>query len=204
MGSLTKHFERELAIMRQSVDTEDKLIIEPYVESIKNLLEIFSNEGHSGASAPLCASVIAKTIKAVLGFQILSPLTGEESEWNDISETHGSLMYQNSRDSGVFKDEQGKCSYGTSIVWVGEDRWDTFTGAVNGYKSTNYIKEFPFMPKTFYINVSRELYDENNPEHKGKDIVDTGHGQMVYSINDPKQITEVFNYYNQKQNEKSI
>jgi hypothetical protein len=198
MSNLIKHFEQELAIMRKSVPEDDELIVEPYVEDIKLLLETFSKQGHSGGSAPLTASVIAKTIRAVLGFQVLSPLTGEDSEWIDISEMHGSPLWQNNRDSGIFKDPDGKCTYCTSIVWVGEEEWDQFTGGVNGFSSSNYIKEFPFMPKTFYVNVYRELYDSNNPEHKDKDVVSTGHGDMVYFIKNPEQLQEVFNYYNQK------
>ncbi len=204
MSNLIDHFDRELAIMRKSVPDDDQLVIEPYVESIKGVLEAFSNEGHSGGSAPFAASVIARTIKAILGYQVLSPLTGEDNEWRDISEMHGSPMWQNIRDSGVFKDADGKCSYVSSIVWVGQDDFDTFTGRVNGFSSSNYIKEFPFMPKTFYVGVVREEYDPNNLAHKSLDIVKTGHGDMVYIIKDLKELEEVFNYYNQKTNEKSV
>lgn len=205
MNNLQEHFQRELDIMRKSVDEDDPLIIEPYVDDIMKLLETFSNEGHSGATAPLASAVIAQTIKAVLGFQVLSPLTGEDWEWNDISEIHGSPLWQNKRDSGVFKDKDGNCSYATSIVWVANDSWDRFTGTLNGYRSSNYIKEFPFMPKTFFVEVIREPYDENNPEHKDLDVVETGNivnrtsGDFVYKIKNPIQLEEVFNYYNRKE-----
>lgn len=202
--ALMEHFERELAIMRKSVPEDDRLIIEPYVEPIRQIIEIFANEGHSGGSAPFTSSVIFQTIRATLGFQVLSPLTGEDDEWADISEMHGSPMWQNIRDSGVFKDADGNCSYNSAIVWIGEDPWDRFTGSIGGYRSSNYIKEFPFMPKTFYVDVVRELYDPNNPEHETLDKVETGHGTMVYKIKDPKQLEEVFNYYNPKTNEKSV
>lgn len=204
MNNLQRHFQREVDIMRKSVDEDDQLIIEPYINDIHKLLETFGNEGHSGASAPLAASVIAQTIKAVLGFQILSPLTGSDDEWNDISEIHGSSLWQNNRDSAVFKNADGTCSYSNAIVWVGQDEWDRFTGSLNGIGSLHYIKEFPFMPKTFYVNVQRELYDPNNPEHEQYNKVDTGHGLMVYKITDPTQLEQVFNYYNQKTNEKSV
>ena len=84
-----KHFDRELAIMRKGVDKDDELIIEPYVDAVKGVCKAFAEEGHSGGSSPMAAGVIASTIKAVLGFQILSPLTGEDDEWNDISRTAG-------------------------------------------------------------------------------------------------------------------
>lgn len=200
-SSLKKHFERELAIMNSSLTEGDELLITPYIEQIKEIIDIFSKQAHSGGSAPFATDAISRTIKAVLGFQILSPLTGEDSEWVDISEMHGSPLWQNIRDGGVFKDENGECRYSNSIVWVGEDQWDQFVGRINEYGSSNIIKEFPFMPKTFYISVRRELYDENNPEHKGLDTTTTGHGEMVYFIKDQNQIKEVFNYYKQKTND---
>ena len=204
--ALKEHFEKELEIMRKSVVEEgDELIIEPFVEQIREIINIFSKQGHSGGSAPFAIGALSKTIKAVLGFQILSPLTGEDSEWRDVSEMNDNEpMWQNLRDSSVFKDADGNCSYNSAIVWKGEDTWDTFTGGINGYRSSNYIKEFPFMPRTYYVDVTRELYDENNPEHKTLDRVDTGHGEMIYKIKDPKQLEEVFNYYNQRTNEKSV
>lgn len=204
MNNLQEHFQRELDIMRKSVDKDDPLIIEPFVNDIKNILDTFTNESYTGATAPLASVILTQTIKAILGYQVLSPLTGEDWEWTDISELHGSPLWQNVRDSGVFKDEEGNCTYSTSIVWVANESWDRFTGTLNGYSSSNYIKEFPFMPKTFFVEVSREPYDKDNPEHQELDVVDTGNainrteGEFVYKIKDSAQLEEVFNYYNRK------
>lgn len=204
MNSLQKHFKRELDIMRASIKDGDELLIEPYVEDINNLLKTFGNEDHNGASAPFTASVLTRTLKAILGYQVLSPLTGIDEEWEDISKIHGSPLWQNKRDASVFKQADGRCTYNHAIVWQGQEEYDTFTGGVNGYKSSNYIKEFPFMPKTFYIDVVRELYDPNNSEHNQLEQVETGHGLMVYKIKDEKQLEEVFNYYNPKVYEQSV
>ena len=196
-----KHFERELEIMRATVKEDDQLIIEPYVRSIREVCKDFASEGHSGGSAPMAAMVLAKTIKSILGFQILSPLIGDDSEWNDVSEMGGDSsekLYQNKRDSGVFKNSEGKCSYNTSIIWQGEDPWDTFTGSIAGVGSSHYIKSFPFMPKTFYVNVYRELYDENNPKHKDADVISCGSGDMAYFIKNEAELEEVFNYYDKR------
>lgn len=195
------HFERELEIMRKQVPEDDQLIIEPYVEAMKGVMEAFAKEGHSGGSAPYAASAIAHSLKAVLGFQILSPLTGEDDEWVMIDKriSGGNVHYQNVRDGGVFKDENGNCSYNTAIVWQGEDDWDTFTGSLFGIRSSQYIKEFPFMPKTFYVNVRREPYDPNNPEHNSQNVVSCGPGDMCYFLKDPKQLDAVFQYYNKRE-----
>lgn len=58
------------------------------------LLKVFSDEGHSGSSAPYAISLFEKLAK----FEPLVPLTGEDWEWID----HGHCM-QNKRCSHVFK-----------------------------------------------------------------------------------------------------
>jgi hypothetical protein len=196
-----EHFDRELEIMQATVEEGDNLIIEPYIRSIREVCKDFATEGHSGGSAPMAAGVLASTIKAILGFQILSPLQGTDDEWNDVSEmgSPGSVLFQNKRDSAVFKNADGKCTYNTCIVWKGEEDYDTFTGSLNGIQSSHYIKSFPYMPKTFYVDVYREPYDENNPKHKDADVISCGPGEMAYFIKDPKQLDEVFNYYDKRE-----
>tara|TARA_R110001592_G_scaffold151978_1_gene379125 strand:- start:1693 stop:2313 length:621 start_codon:yes stop_codon:yes gene_type:complete len=199
-NTFVKHLNRELDIMRKTVVEDDSLIIEPYVDAIHVLCESFSKENHSGGAASMAAGVIASTIKAILGFQILSPLTGEEDEWNDITEMNdGNKLWQNNRDSAVFKDIDGKCYYVNSIVWKGNEPWDTFTGSMKGYRSANYIKSFPFMPRTFYIDVYREDYDKNNPEHSENDVISADPKDVIYFIKDSKQLDEVFKYYNKRE-----
>lgn len=198
-GAYASHFDRELEIMRKQVEKDDELIIEPYVDAVKGVCDAFAEEGHSGGSAPMAAGVIASTIKAVLGFQILSPLTGDDNEWNDISMTAGKKMWQNNRDSAVFKDEDGKCTFNNCIVWKGEESWDTFTGSVEGIRSSHYLKGFPFMPKTFFIDVVREVYDKDNPNHSEENVVSCNPEDVVYFIKDKKQLEEVFNYYNKRE-----
>ena len=197
-----EHFERELEIMQATVVKGDSLIIEPYLRSIREVCKDFAKEGHSGGSAPMTAGVLAQTIKAILGFQILSPLQGTDDEWNDVSEmggAPGTILLQNKRDSAVFKNADGKCTYNTCIIWKGEEPYDTFTGSMNGIRSSHYIKSFPFMPKTFYVDVYREPYDENNPKHQGAEVISCGPGDMAYFIKDPKQLEKVFNYYDKRE-----
>ena len=103
---------------------------------------------------------------------------------------------QNKRLSSLFKDiKTNKVHYLNAIVWKGEDEYDTFNGTVGGVKSSQYVK-FPFIPKTFYIDVYRELYNENNPKHKSSnDIVSCGSGDYVYFIKNKNQLKEVAEYY---------
>lgn len=66
-------------------------------EHVLRLLEVFSEEGHSGSSAPYAVGLF----KQLALFEPICPLTGEDWEWNEISE--GS--FQNKRCSHVFKDK---------------------------------------------------------------------------------------------------
>lgn len=169
------HFNRELEVMRATVPEDDSLIIEPYVRSIIEVCKDFHKELHSSGSSPVATTVLTETLRAVLGLKILSPLLGEDKEWNDLEEG----LFQNVRDSAVFKDGV-QATYLNAIVWKGEEAWDTFTGVVEGIGSRQGIKEFPFMPRTFYIDVYREKYDENNPKHSKSLPLSTGEGDVVY------------------------
>ena len=46
------------------------------------MMQEFANEGHSGFSASYAISILTK----LMDFKPLSPLTGEDDEWNNISE----------------------------------------------------------------------------------------------------------------------
>jgi len=123
-------------------------------ESVLELIEVFSNQGHSGMSAPYVADIFTKLAKG----DILSPLTGKNDEWIDVSEKNGLPMFQNKRCSSVFKNGNGNAYYLDGIVFTGQNGCSSTKGGVklkNGKKigSRQYIKSFPFTPKIFYIDV---------------------------------------------------
>lgn len=76
---------------------------DPYNDAVANaileLLDVFDNQGHSGFSAPY---VIGKVERLAM-FKPLTPLTGEDDEWNEIEPG----WFQNKRYSAVFKNETG-------------------------------------------------------------------------------------------------
>ncbi len=193
MSNYKKHFHRELEILKRDLKEEDSLMIEDYIEVIDNICDIASSQGHSGGSAPYNANILANTIKSVLLFKPLSPITGDISEWNHT----GDGSFQNNRLSSVFKESaDGKPYYLDAITWQGEDDFDTFGGTIGGITSRQYIK-LPFTPKTFYIHVRRELVDESNPVHQDhkKDWVSCRSGYYVYFIKDIDELDAVKEYY---------
>lgn len=62
---------------------------------VLKLIDLFSEEGHSGSSAPYAINLFSRLAK----FKPIAPLTGEDWEWHDTG--HGVL--QNKRASHVFK-----------------------------------------------------------------------------------------------------
>lgn len=59
------------------------------------LLKVFSEQGHSGMSAPYAIALFEK----LASWKPISPLTGADDEWNEV----GTGTWQNRRNSAVFK-----------------------------------------------------------------------------------------------------
>lgn len=118
---------------------------------VLKLLEVFSDEGHSGSSAPYAINLFSTLAK----FEPIAPLTGEDWEWNDVSEfggRDGGPLYQNKRCSHVFKDNTGAYDI-DGIVF-----WEWYTDPETGEKSKSYFTSrgsrvpvtFPYTPKIEY------------------------------------------------------
>jgi len=69
-------------------------------EGTLELLKVFSEQGHSGSSAPYAIALFERLAK----WKPIAPLTGADDEWNEV----GNGVYQNRRDSAVFKDACGR------------------------------------------------------------------------------------------------
>jgi hypothetical protein len=118
----------------------------------------------------------------------------------------GSIMYQNSRCSALFKGGiESKAHYLDAIVWKGVEDYDTFTGRVyiddkdfELIGSSQFVK-FPFKPKTFYIDVVRVPISKEEAEKRDLHYIEDGFNECYYTIlKDPKQLDRVFKYYDKK------
>lgn len=186
MSNLTKHAKNELNLA--GLFDKDSDYGGELAKAVMELIEVFSKQGHSGASANRVISLFKK----VALYENLTALTGKDEEWNnEIDET----TYQNNRVCSVFR-KNNKAYYLDAIVWQGPDSWDSFSGTINGITSRQYIKSFPFQPKTFRIDVLREDWDEEKHGNGEWDKVECGPGPAAYKIKDKKQLDAVFEYYN--------
>ena len=106
-------------------------------DGVLRLLEVFCEEGHSGSSAPFAVNTFVRLAK----WKPLSPLTGEDDEWNEI----GDGVFQNRRFSAVFK-ENGQSYWLDGIVfweWVEDEELGRFKSYFTNRDSRVDIT-FPF------------------------------------------------------------
>lgn len=75
---------------------------EAICKQVLKLLEVFSEEGHSGTTAQYSIDLFSRLAK----FEPIAPLTGEDFEWVHL-DYGGGVTYQNKRASHVFKDADG-------------------------------------------------------------------------------------------------
>jgi len=94
VSDLLRHAMRELDAIGMKADDESD-----YNKNgrkvILDLIELFSSQGHSGFSA----NYVIGTFEKLARFEPLGPLTGEDSEWNEVDEG----VWQNNRCGHVFK-----------------------------------------------------------------------------------------------------
>jgi len=201
MTNTQKLAKKEFDILEKT--TPDAIVI-PFKKEILNLCEKFGKSGQSGGSAPYTAFEISNVIKKLLLQEPICDITGDDDEWVDISEMgDGSIMYQNSRCSGLFKNGiRSESYYIDAIIWKGEEEWDTYTGKVyiddinfNLIGSSQIVK-FPFKPKTFYIDVINIPISKVKAESNNIHYIEDENNNCYYTIlKDKNQLDEVFNYY---------
>ena len=115
-------------------------------EQILDMVAMFGLESHSGSSA----GYAIEYIKRALSFEPFSPLTGDDSEWTNVSDISGYICYQNKRCSHVFKDDDHAYDI-DGKVFVDPD------GCAYTSRDSRIDITFPYMPsKPIYINVDSE------------------------------------------------
>jgi hypothetical protein len=175
--SLKKHAKQELEFA--GFFSEDSDYGGMLGKAVMELIDVFSEQGHSGMSASLTLKLFSK----VANYESLSPLTGKDEEW-DFTHDH----WQNKRNSAVFKDKDGNVSYLNAIIkrcpngvtWTGP-LFLTREDALNNRNRVNaFAKGFPFTPKIFYVDVVEEEIEKDD---------------WIMWAKDPKQLNEVAEYY---------
>ena len=83
-SNLVKHAERELKLagIHQKDADKDADYDGALYDDVMELVRVFSNQGHSGASAMRTLQLF----NIVASYENLMPLTGEDNEWVEVSE----------------------------------------------------------------------------------------------------------------------
>lgn len=100
--SVVEHAKSEFKLAGWPEDDDD--MQKQMCNDLLELLETFSKQGHSGMSATYCLAYFDKLAR----FHPITPLTGNEDEWEEVDDGSGGIMYQNKRDSSIVKNEDGK------------------------------------------------------------------------------------------------
>lgn len=116
------------------------------------ILAVLSKQGHSGTSH----NYLMKLLRKLANFEVITPLTCKDDEWNKLTPTINGTAYQNKRDSRVFKKDDGSIKFSEGRIFVKKKSNMAFgTG-----QSITYITDIPFIPKTEYIYLEDGLTPE--------------------------------------------
>lgn len=139
--TLVEHAERELALAGVAGDDDyDGMLYEAVMELVRK----FADQGHSGASAAMAVSMVEKLMR----FEPLTPLTGDDTEWNDVSDVggrDGGALFQNNRYSAVFKDDD--LVYDIDAVVLVDPHGGGWMSNVRE------PIEFPYVPKQTHVKI---------------------------------------------------
>jgi hypothetical protein len=159
MSNLVKHAEKELDLLGMTGGDEYEYAMRKH---ILHMIKEFADEGHSGFSAPYAIKILTK----LMDFKPLTPLTGEDDEWTDVS-SYGdgtTMHWQNNRHSSVFKDADGSCYYIDGKVF-----WEWFRDLETGKAiKIYYTSRDSRVPVTFPYNIPDE------PIYEYRHTVDDG------------------------------
>jgi hypothetical protein len=146
MSNILSHAMVELDRIGMTEDSEDEMNVHMR-KHILHMMNEFAREGHSGFSASYAISILTR----LLDFKPLSPLTGDEAEWNEVGEGH----WQNKRRSSVFKNADGTCYDIDGRVF-----WEWYRGEDGKASKTYYTGRESRVPVTFpYVVPDKPIYE---------------------------------------------
>ena len=150
--------------MKKDVQDKDAIFMQEEVNhEILDLIELFSEQGHSGTSAPY----VINRIKRLASWKPLSPLTGEDDEWMNLHDLGDKVTEQNRRYSGLFRDNKdNSTAHDINAVVFSDNGGVTWFGAGWLEKKLNVRDQivFPYTPPTKPKEVYVRWLDENMEE----------------------------------------
>jgi len=157
MSNMLKWAEQELRYAGYDINDPENGPNRWLAEGTLELLKVFSEQGHSGSSAPYAVGLFEKLAL----WKPVTPLTGEDSEWMEVGED----TWQNIRNSAVFRGKDGKAYWIEGrIFW----EWSSYPDIDDGKPFKCYFTsrnsrvniDFPWMQpeKSEYVFVPNEEF----------------------------------------------
>lgn len=168
--SLVEYAKSELA----RIGKDEEGMQDAINKNILDIVEMFSEQGHSGFSAGYALSVLERLLR----YKPLTPLTGEPDEWNDTG--HG--FKQSKRCSSVFLDEDK--AHDNDAIIVSDN------GGITWFTSGRFRKEvtFPYMPPTHPEKVYIEYTEDVPPGFTGDEFeIITDNPERIKALHDRKR-----------------
>lgn len=168
--NLIKFSEDELNRLLLNCKSSDELNTQTAInKSILDIVKVFSDQHFTGTTASYCLEILNR----LLNYKPLTPLTGADSEWEDVSQ-YGSndTCYQNKRYPAVFKDKDGK-AYDVESKIFSDDNGHTWYTSKESREYIDFPYEVPDRPKliisanhderfSLEIDIKEILCDINN------------------------------------------
>lgn len=187
MGSaLYEYAKKELERIEKGCKDEESLSMQQAIDkNILELINVFSNQHHSGFTATYVIDILQR----LLHYKPLTPLTGEDDEWEDVtSYGYDTSTFQNKRCSAVFKDDRG-------AYWVEGKIFSSDLG------HTWYTNSDSCVPVTFPFNVpdKSEVVVIDNKEDREeilddiKTVIDNHICEIEKDINEDTPLSDIIN-----------
>ena len=135
---MLKYAKNELA----RIEHDEEGLQDRIDKNILDLMEVFVNQGHSNVSASYVLSIFNR----LAHYRPLTPLTGEDNEWNEVG--HG--CWQNKRYSAVFKGEDGR-AYNIEGKIFSDDGGETWFTNINSRIYIDFPYAVPDKPEKVYL-----------------------------------------------------
>jgi hypothetical protein len=149
MSNMLKWAENELRYAGYDVNDPEDGPNRWLAEGTLELLKVFAEQGHSGMSAPYAVALFEKLAMC----KPIAPLTGEDDEWMEV----GTNVWQNKRNSAVFKEEDGR------PYWVdGKVFWEWYSSP--DYDDGKPFKSY-FTSRDSRVNIEFPWTQPDSPEY---------------------------------------
>jgi len=170
MSNLLSYAESELNRIGMTENSPDEMNVEMR-KHIVHMIKEFSEEGHSGFSGRYALNILTK----LLDFKPLTPLTGEDDEWHDVSEYSGKTTFQNIRCSSVFKNANGECYDIDGKVF-----WEWYKDEDGEAVKTYYSSSGCSVPVTFpYTPPDKPIYEYRHSDAEPRTPAQSENGFLV-------------------------